>query len=440
MYECPKCGKYYDAGDLICHSCGSELPDPTMISVNDVMDDGVITMPEIPDGAIIFSGAEVFLPHTSYSPGTVIVYDDMILDVLPFAWPDIPTNGIVIDLTGKFLTAGLIDIHTHGMMGIDVNTANSHEFQQLSIAAAKFGITSFIPTAVACNAQNLRNIFINLRDARHNGLEGARILGLHYESNFINMQFAGAQPKENIFAFDDIKADEVKEIIDLNFEEMRIMTVAPEISGGMELIQWLQDRDIIVSLGHSGANYEQAIEAFDAGASQVTHIFNAMAPLHHRTPNLVGAALERDDIFVQLICDGNHVHPAVMTAVIVAKGAEKLIPITDSLPGAGLKDGDFVFSGRHVTVSDNLAKLDDGVIAGSILTMNKIISYLIDGMGWDMAEAFSMASGTVANSLGIDNIGIIKRGAVADMVIWDENLNVEMTLVAGKPVYQKSFE
>ncbi|MEI6520452.1 MAG: N-acetylglucosamine-6-phosphate deacetylase [bacterium] len=438
MYECPSCGRNYEVGDAICHSCGIELPDPALVADENTENDDVIIIPEVPEGAIIFSGAEVFLPHTSYNPGTVIVYDGIIMSVLPFAWPDIPSHDIVFDVSGKFITAGFIDIHSHGILGIDINKATSHDFQKLSISAAKYGVTSMVPTIAACSAHDLRQIFLSLREARHNGLEGARILGLHYESNFINPSFAGAQPRENIFSFDDSRANEIKDIIDLNYEEMRIMTIAPEMSGGKDLISWLNDLDIIVSLGHSGANYEQAIEAFDAGATQVTHIFNAMAPLHHRSPNLVGAALERDDVYVQLICDGEHVHPAVMTAVIIAKGIERLVPITDSLPGAGLKDGEFVFAGRKVTVSNNIAKLDDGVIAGSVMTMDKMIAHLIDGMGWNMVEAFSMASNTAANSIGIDDIGVIKKGAAADLIILDEDLNVEMTLVAGKPIYQKN--
>jgi N-acetylglucosamine-6-phosphate deacetylase len=440
MYLCPSCSKYYEVGDAICHNCGVELPDAALLAVESADTDDIITLPEVPEGAIIFSGAEVFLPHTSYNPGTVIVYDGLIISVLPFAWPEIPSHGVVFDLTGKFLTAGYVDIHSHGMLGIDVNEATSDDFLELSIAAAKFGITSIIPTVAACSAHDLRKIFLSLREARHNGFKGANILGLHYESNFINPSFAGAQPRENIFAFDDFKADEIRDIIDLNFEEMRIMTIAPEMSGGKALIQWLNDRDIIVSLGHSGANYEQAIDAFDAGAKQVTHIFNAMAPLHHRAPNLVGAALERDDVFVQLICDGEHIHPAVMAAVITAKGTERLIPITDSLPGAGLNDGEFIFAGRRVIVSNNIAKLEDGVIAGCIMTMDKMVAHLIDNIGWDIVEAFSMASNTVANSIGMEDIGIIKKGAAADLIILDENLMVEMTLVAGKPVYQKSKE
>jgi len=391
-----------------------------------------------PDQLTILSGATVYLEEDVFSPGSVVIGEGRILEVINAALPD-PRNGATyLNLTGKILTPGFLDLHVHGMRGIDTNAATAEDFLQFSREAAMHGITSLVPTTLACPAEELRQVLTNVREARRLGTPGARLLGVHLESNFISLEFKGAQPAEQIFPATDPRAEVILRILEEFNEEVRVVTLAPELPGALDLIQWLLDHQIIVSLGHSAATYEEAIAAIEAGATQVTHLFNAMRPLHHRNPNLVGAALERDEVFTEMVCDGIHVHPAVISAAISAKGAERFIPISDGLQGAGMQAGEFIFGGQHITVKDGVARLDSGTIAGSITTMDQIVRFLVNQVGWDEGETLYMASTTPADGLGIPVLGRIAQGAVADLVVLSPDLEVQMTLVEGKVVYQQS--
>jgi len=391
-----------------------------------------------PEQMTILSGAEVYLTEEVFSPGTVVIAEGAIVEVLNFAMPD-PHNGAsFIDLTGMSLAAGFIDIHSHGMLGIDTNQAGVADFQRWSAEAAKFGTTALLPTTLACPVEEMRQVLENFRQACAEPLPGARLLGVHAESNFISPEFKGAQPLEQIFPPDDSRAQAILDLLDTHRDLVRIVTVAPEVSGAPALISWLTARGIIVSLGHSAASYDDAIAGLEAGATQVTHLFNAMSPLHHRNPGLVGAALERDELFVEMVCDGQHIHPAVISATISAKGAERFIPVTDSLQGVGLPNGsEFTLGGQHVRVVDGVSRLDSGTIAGSVATMDAIVRILVERLGWNLGEALFMAATTPADSLGRHDLGRIAQGALADLVVLDADLQVAMTIVNGKIVYTR---
>ena len=471
MRKCPACGALYDeATEVICTQCGVDLPAPyenwdDEEEADDGYDQGEfanplpvrglagevlaalgITIPATsdplsneyrPEQLTILSGATVYLGEEIFSPGTLVIGAGRILEVIDAALPD-PHNGATYyNLSGMLLTAGFIDNHVHGMMGINTNEARVEDFQHFSHKAAMHGVTSLVPTTVACSVEELRQVLENLRDARTQGTPGARLLGLHLESNFISQEFKGAQPPGSIFPPTDPRADAILQTLDEFKDEVRIVTLAPELPGALELIAWLLERDIVVSLGHSAATYEQTIAAIEAGATQATHLFNAMSPLHHRNPGLVGAALERDEVFTEMVCDGVHVHPAVISTVISAKGAERFIPVSDGLQGAGMQEGEFFLGGQHVTVREGVARLDSGTIAGSITTMDHILQFLVNRVGWDLGEALTMVATTPADGLEVTIIGRIAQGAVADLTVLSPELEVQMTLVEGKVVYRK---
>lgn len=390
-----------------------------------------------PAQTTILSGAEVFLGETTFNPGTVVLAEGRIIEVLNFALPDPQDGSTFIDLTGDILAAGFIDVHTHGMRGIDVNTAAPEDFRRLSLAAAEYGLTTLIPTTVACAPDELRRVLENLRLAQEQGLPGARLPGLHLESNFISPQFKGAQPLEWLFAPNDARAQEITPILDEYAALLPLVTLAPELPGALDLIGWLCEHDIVASMGHSAATYDEAIAAIEAGATHATHLFNAMPPLHHRQPGLVGAALERDEVFTEVVCDGIHIHPAVVAAVISAKGAERFVPVSDSLRAAGMSTGELTLGGQRVTVTDGVARLENGTIAGSVTTMDAIARFLVSQVGWDLGEALTMAATTPADSLAREDLGRIAQGAAADLVVLDQDLQVRMTLVDGKVVYRR---
>lgn len=463
MRKCPACNAEYDVIDAVCRICGTELPAPYEAEDAEAVDESYFVSTEVgttpgegeelaavetdtlqavlqhfrAEDVIILSGATIYVEDEEITPATVIVGAGRVVDVLRGKL-GYPGNGVsFIDLTGQILTPGFIEIHFHGLMGIDTNQATADDFLRMSAEAARHGLTTMVPTTVACPAADLRKILVNLRAARQRGFPGARLVGLHLESNFISMEKKGAQPPDNIFSPDDPRANEIMQIIDEYQDDIRIVTLAPEVPGVLELIPWLRERNIISSLGHSMATYDQAIAGFDAGATHATHLFNAMPPLNHREPGLVGAALERDDVFTEMVCDGVHIHPAVISTTITAKGAERFVPVSDSLQGAGLGEGEeFYLGGQHVTVRNGVARLDSGTIAGSIVTMDGVLRVLIERVGWAMSEALSMTAASPAEALELEAVGRLAPGAIADLTALDHDLQVRMTMVGGKIVHQ----
>jgi len=284
---------------------------------------------------------------------------------------------------------------------------------------------------------------------------GARVLPAHLESNFLNPQFKGAQPVDCLRlphpasraprtshiahrASNEWTGEDILKEIAAARPDVGIVTLAPEIEGGLDLIRALVSHGHHVSLGHSGATYEQAQEGIRAGARQATHIYNAMTPLSHRAPGLVGAILESDDVTAELICDGVHVHPAMMRATIAAKRPERIMAITDGTAGSGLPRGTKThIGGRPITIRD-AAYLDDGTLAGSSLTMDRAFAKLTSEIGLSLSDAATVCATTPARALGLQGFGVIAAGAMADLVVLDRDLRVVQTWVSGMLAFELS--
>jgi N-acetylglucosamine-6-phosphate deacetylase len=220
--------------------------------------------------------------------------------------------------------------------------------------------------------------------------------------------------------------------------DVAIVTIAPELDGGLDLVAWLSASGQRVSLGHSGATYEEALAAVAAGARHATHLFNRMPPLHHRTPGLAGAVLQTDDVAAEIICDGVHVHPAMVRMALAAKGPSRLFAITDGTAAAGLPAGSRAALGEQsITAGESAAFLDDGTLAGSTLTMNGAFQNLVERIGVSLVDASVMCATTPARELGLVGHGVIALDAVADLVVLDRQLSVVQTYVAGRLVYTR---
>ena len=295
--------------------------------------------------------------------------------------------------------------------------------------------------------------FVSARTTRPPG--GARVLPAHLESNFINPQFKGAQPasclrsprpdaprRSAAGATTDHHADwtggDILAEIAAARPDVGIVTVAPEIEGALDLIRDLVAHGHHVSLGHSGASYEQAIDAVRAGARQATHLFNRMTPMTHRAPGLAAAMLESDDVIAELVCDGVHVHPAMMRVALAAKRPERVMAITDGTAGSGLPRGATArLGGRVITVGD-AAYLEDGTIAGSTLTMDRAFAFLASAVGLSLPDAAAVCATTPARALGLQGFGVLAPGAIADFVVLDRDLRVVQTWIAGTLAFDRT--
>jgi N-acetylglucosamine-6-phosphate deacetylase len=279
------------------------------------------------------------------------------------------------------------------------------------------------------------------RAARHRS--AARVLPAHLESNFINPQFRGAQPIECLrlpgaAGEGEFSGSEILAEIVAGRPDVGIITLAPELEGALELIRDLARSGHRVSLGHSGATYEQAVAGIRAGARHATHLFNRMTPLGHRAPGLAGAVLEHDEVAAEIICDGVHVHPAAIRIAVAAKSPAGVLAITDGTAGSGLPRGSRArLGGRTITVGDT-ALLDDGTIAGSVLTMDRAFGNLVAAVGLSVVDAAAVCSTTPARALQLLGFGTVTPGATADLVVMDRNLRVTFTYIGGRLAYSRT--
>jgi N-acetylglucosamine-6-phosphate deacetylase len=385
---------------------------------------------------ILLSGADIVLPDRLLSPGTVAIDGDRIVEITNGARG---TGGLDLhfDLTGHYILPGFIDVHVHGLEGTDSQEGHG-AIRTMAERLPRFGVTSFCPTSIACAPAVLRRMLSAVREARTTPASGsARVLPAHLESNFINPEFKGAQPIECLRSpkakapEGDFTGAEILDEIAAARPDVGIVTVAPELDGAIELIRDLTSHGHHVSLGHSGASYEDAMAGIEAGARQATHLFNRMPPLGHRAPGLAGAVLEHDDVTVEIVCDGVHVHPAMVRVALAAEQTARVVGLTDGTAGAGLPPGTRTFIGGRPIVIGDVARLEDGTMAGSVLTMDRAFAKLVTVMGLSMVDAATICATTPARALGLQGLGILAAGAVADLVVLNRELQVVRTFIGG---------
>ncbi|MGF7397341.1 N-acetylglucosamine-6-phosphate deacetylase [Thermoanaerobacterium thermosaccharolyticum] len=339
----------------------------------------------------------------------------------------------VIDADGNYVSPGFIDIHIHGSAGFDTMDGTFDAINAISKSIAKRGTTSFLPTTMTEDKNKIKNAIKNVYENK-NRVEGAEILGIHMEGPFINPKQKGAQDEKFI----------LKPTID-NFVELggdyidivKLVTIAPEIDGSLELIKFLKEKGIIVSVGHTDSTYDEVVAGFKAGITHATHVFNAMRGFHHREVGTLGAIFDLD-ISAELIADGIHsVFPAIRT-LLKLKGKGNTNLITDAMMAANLSDGVYQLGGQDVYVKNGAARLKSGVLAGSTLTLDKAVKNILTNTDLSLYESVALASYNSAKVIGVqDRKGIIKEGYDADIVIFDDDIDIKKTIVGGKIVYEK---
>ena len=404
---------------------------------------------------IVLSGADLVLPDRILTPGTLVVDGDRIVEIRPGSLPArTHTQHSAFAFHGHYIVPGFIDVHVHGIEGTD--TLDPGEaIAAIAARLPRYGVTAFCPTTVACEPAALRAMLEQVRRARAEpNARAARVLPAHLESNFINPDYAGAQPRtclraprpaldgsgarRRAGAEGDFDASDIVREIERATPDIGIVTMAPELDGGIDFVRWLAARGHRVSLGHSGADYEIALTAIAAGATQATHLFNRMPALGHRAPGLAGAVLQTDEVAAELICDGYHVHPAVLRMAIAAKRPPRIMAITDGTAVSGLPSGSRgALGGQPIVASENSAHRDDGTLAGSILTMDRAFGKLVGEFGLSLIDAAMMCATTPARELALVGHGLLAVDAAADFAILDARLRVVQTYVGGNLVYAR---
>lgn len=355
----------------------------------------------------------------------VIIEDGKIKSITDELPPGIPT----FDCKGLFVSPGFIDIHIHGYNGSDTMDANFQALNNMSEALVKNGVTSFLPTTMTQSSLNIKNAIEAVAESMGK-VKGAQICGIHMEGPYVCHKYKGAQPGEHIA---NPSIDSFKGLSGAHENIMKIVTIAPELDGSKELISYLKQNGITASIGHTDASYETAMDSIKYGISHATHTYNAMKSFTHREPGTLGAVFD-SNIVAEIICDGIHTHFAALRILKKLKGVEHIVLITDCMRAGGLKDGKYELGGQEVFVKDKAARLKDGTLAGSTLKLNEAVCNSVNNLGVSIPEAVRMASENPAKEAGMKNKGKLQEGYDADIILFDNDINVKKVFIKGKEI------
>ncbi len=345
-----------------------------------------------------------------------------------------------INVEGHWLAPGFIDMHVHGADGADVMDGTVEALVTIGQFHARHGTTAWLPTTLTAPLTALQKSVSAVatmyqEQYRLSGVQGAAsVLGIHLEGPFVSSDKAGAQNPRYISAPNLIT---LEQLVNTAPSIIKKITLAPELPGILPLISWLTQRNVIVSLGHSDATFQETMKGIEAGATHATHLFNAMRGLHHRDGGVVGACLYADAIVCELIADGYHVSPEVMSLALRLKGPDHIALITDAISATGKPEGKYQLGGLDITVMGDRSVLADGhTLAGSTLTMDQAVRTMVQRVGVSLQDAVVMASTTPARELGLaDRKGRLAIGFDADLVVLNESLQVAKTFVLGREAF-----
>lgn len=342
--------------------------------------------------------------------------------------PIFETDGIVVP--------GFIDEHIHGAGGADAMDGTVESLQTISEFLAREGTTGFLATTMTQSPENITNALKAVKKVREKGeYKGAEVLGVHLEGPFISPKHVGAQPLEYVATPDAELFDKYNEA---SGNSIKIVTLAPEVEGGLGLVKHLSNIGVVASVGHTGGKYADVVNAVAAGATNVTHTYNAQTGLHHREAGVVGAAMLLDELNCEMICDTIHVSVPAIKLVIKNKPHDKYTLITDAMRAKGMPDGKSELGGQDVFVNNGEARLADGTLAGSVLKMNVAVKNLVEKAGVPFTDAIDFATYNPAKNIGVLNErGTIEVGKRADLTVLNSDFEVLYTLVNGKIVYKK---
>lgn len=379
------------------------------------------------------TSARVLTPDEEIERGTVVIEDGRILEVGADLRP--PPGAEVTQLPGTTLVPGFIDIHVHGGGGFSLATPDPEEIRSYARWVVAAGVTSFLASVVAGTPEEGEASLRAVAGVAGPVAGGANLAGAHLEGPFVNHVRRGALPESWLRAPDPAL---MRRFVDAAGGHLRLLTMAPELPGAGAVLEEALRAGCAVALGHTDASYEQAREAFKAGARHLTHAFNAMRPLHHRAPGPLGAALEADGVTVELIADGVHVHPVAARLLLLARGTANIALVTDGVAPAGLPQGTFRLGGQEAQLSQGRVTLPDGTIAGGAATMDTVVRNIVEWGLAPLSEAVRMASTIPARVLGMgDRKGRIAPGYDADLVALDTELAVVRTWVGGQMVHKR---
>jgi N-acetylglucosamine-6-phosphate deacetylase len=359
--------------------------------------------------------------------GSILIENGKIKEINP----SICHDEDILDAENLYLSPGFIDVHIHGAGGFDTMDGTDDAINTIAKTIVKHGTTSFTPTTMTVSIEDINKSMKVIKKLKENGTEGAHVLGAHLEGPFINPDALGAQnPKHllspSISAYNEMVKDCEDAVVSI--------TLAPEVPGAKELIKYLSNKGIVCSMGHTKATYTEAMEAIKCGVCHSTHLYNVMTPLNHRNPGVVGATFD-SDITTETISDGVHISYPALRIAYKQKSPDNVLLITDAMMACSMPDGEYSLGGQDVTVIDGAARLKNGALAGSVLTLDKAVNNVYKNSMIPLHEIVKMASYNGARHCKVhDHKGQIKEGYDADLILFDDNINIKKVFILGKEI------
>ena len=386
------------------------------------------------DGTLVLDAGAVLTPFEKYSPGRVIIRGDRIEASGAISDLRIPDTATHLDFPSWTLVPGFIEPHVHGCGGFDVMDATPDSMSVISRTLARYGTTAFLPTTVSAPADVLAEAVERLGRLIVASSAGAKPLGIHLEGPFLSVQKRGTHQPANVREPDP---DLLTQWLQRSGGLIKLLTMAPELDSAEATADLARKRGVAVAMGHSDATFSEAVAAVNAGTRYAVHTFNAMRPMSHRDPGIVGAVLSDDRVWAEIIADGIHVAPEVVRIFARAKGPSRIILATDATSATGMPDGQYALGNSSVEVKDGVCRDAEGRLAGSTLTQDRALRNLLQWTGMKLEDALLGLTSNPASALGLDGRGRIEPGAYADMTFLDGNLEVARTYFSGKLVFAR---
>jgi N-acetylglucosamine-6-phosphate deacetylase len=386
--------------------------------------------------SIILEPTTIISPDKVIENGAIIINEDGKISYCGSREAAPKVEGKRLNLKGKIVSPGFIDIHVHGGYGVTFGMGDlANELEKYSQWVVSGGVTGFLLSITGPDAESIYQLIQDYASILEKGVSGATALGLHLEGPFLNPEKKGAFNSQWLRTPDP---EEAKKYLEFGKGWIKQITLAPELPNAREVAAIMHKAGVTVALGHSNTNYETASEALKRDFTHITHSFNAQSGFNHRAPGVFGAVMASDHSTAEMISDGIHIHPGAMKVLLRCLGKDRISIITDAIPGAGLPDGEYNLIGQHVTVKNGKATLEDGTIAGSTVQMNQCVRNINQLVGTTLQDAVQMASINPARVIKeVGNIGSLEPGKWANLVVMDKQVNIQLTMVKGRIVYNK---
>ncbi len=379
-------------------------------------------------------GGKIITPFRTVKNGTLVIEDGVISELGKISDVMIPDGCKLIDVSGRTVAPGFVDLLVHGGGGVGFADEEPDSIERASQYFLRHGSTTLLASLYAKPKEELLADLRRVADHIQKNPD-SNVFGIHMEGPYLNPSLKGAMNEDYLWT---PSVESWEWMWEASRGLIKIMTIAPELPGAIDVMRAAARKGVVLSIGHSMATYDEIELAIDNGAAHVTHIFNAMSPFHHRDPGVILGSLLRNELKIELIADTLHVHPAVMEFLLKLKGANGIVLITDSIRAGGMHEGEYEFADQKVFMKEQKAYLADGTLAGSTLTLNKAIKNMIQTANAKETDAFRMASLNGAKVLNVENKkGILAAGKDGDIVVLNDDYEVELTIMKGKIVYQK---